>query len=69
MHLIRLERLMTKNSFQSIDLVDDEPEMILIKEEAFEDCQGESNLHIAPRSDKSMCMKGISQGSSLFVCF
>lgn len=38
---------------QSIDLVDDEPEMILIKEEAFEDCQGETNLHNVLRNNKS----------------
>lgn len=50
-----------KNFFlmQSIDLVDDEPEMILIKEEAFEDCQGESNLHNVPRNDKSRFMNHI----------
>lgn len=37
---------------QAIDLVDDEPDMILIKEEAFEDCQVDS-LHNLPRNNKS----------------
>ncbi|KAL2101590.1 hypothetical protein ACEWY4_003351 [Coilia grayii] len=48
---------------EAIDLVDDEPEMILIKEEAFEDCQVENSIHNLPRNNKrpAVCSKDVGQ--------
>ncbi|XP_059414721.1 zinc finger protein 567 [Carassius carassius] len=62
------------NTVEPVDLLDEEPDMIMIKEETFEDCSGKNN----PEEDESCSLRGpamtsdercVTQSSDDFISY